>query len=167
MSDKKRYYFDTNALYKHYIFEQQPTTIHELSDNHHVFISNLTYLEMLNVLMRHVRTKKIRRKSALRVMRKLEEDIGTTPRHRFQLVAAPEGIFRTARVLIAEYAVKYELSTNDALHIAIAKSLDPAVIMVTSDGGKGAGKMKGVCAEIKLVVFDPETKNLASELRGG
>jgi hypothetical protein len=55
-----------------------------------------------------------------------------------------------------DYANELALGMNDALHIAMAKTLTPPVIMVTSDGGKGIGKMKGICAKVDLEVFDPE-----------
>lgn len=156
MSDNKCYYFDTNVLHKHYVSEKAETDIRRLSINATVYVSNLAYLEVLNVFMRHYRQKQLKNKKLHSIIERLEHDIGTTSRHRFQLVVTQEGIFRYARALMMEHATTFELSANDALHIAIAKTLTPAVIMVTSDGGKGAGKMKGVCAKIGLEILDPE-----------
>jgi len=162
MSAEQCYYFDTNALYKHYVSDKSETTIRRLSTTNTVYVSNLSYLETLSVLMKYFRQGKLKKKAVNRVIDQLKHDIGTTPRHRFQLVATPEGVFRDARALMIEYAMKYELSTNDALHIAMARTLTPPVIMVTSDGGKSdSGKMKGVCSQIRLEVFDPETTQAA------
>jgi predicted nucleic acid-binding protein len=155
MSDDQCYYFDTNVLFKHYVSKE--TEIRRLSSTSAVvYVSNLTYLEVLGVLMRYFRQGKLRKRQIDSILDQLKRDIGTTSNHRFQLVSTQEGVFRNARKLIIEYAMIYELSTNDALHIAIAKTLTPVVIMVTSDGGKSLGKMKGVCAKIGLGVFDPE-----------
>jgi len=158
MSDDKCYYFDTNVLFKHYVSKE--TEIRRLSSSSTtavVYVSNLTYLEVLGVLMRYCRQGKLKKRKIDSIIDLLKDDIGTTSSHRFQLVVTQEGVFRRARALMREYAMDYELSANDALHIAIAKTLTPEVIMVTSDGGKSFGKMKGVCAEIGLEVFDPET----------
>ncbi len=155
MSINKRYYFDTNALFKHYVSKE--TEIRRLSSSTAVvYVSNLTHLEVLGVLMRYLRQGKLKEKKIHSIIDQLQHDIGTTPRHRFQLVSTQEGVFRYARALMTKYAKNYELGTNDALHIAIAKTLTPVVIMVTSDGGKNLGKMKGVCAKIGLEVLDPE-----------
>lgn len=166
MCTEKSYYFDANALLKYYGLDKERdnseiyTAIRRLSTNHTVYVSNLTYLETLGVLMKRVRhpddRQKINRRKLNPLIDQMIRDIGATERHRFQLIPAQDGIFRTARALMIEHAHKYELGTNDALHIAMAKTLNPSVIMVTSDGGKRAGKMKGVCAEMGLEVFDPE-----------
>lgn len=166
MCPEKSYYFDANALLKFYGLDKELdnseifTAIRRLSINHTVYVSNLTYLETLGVLMKRVRHPKDRQKIDRRKLNQLidqmKRDIGATQRHRFQLIPAQDGIFRSARALMTEHANKYELGVNDALHIAMVKTLTSSVIMVTSDGGKRAGKMKGVCAEIGLEVFDPE-----------
>ncbi len=156
MSEQKCYYFDTNALIKHYISQDQETTLRRLSTTATVYISNLTYLEMLGVLMKFFRKKEIKRKHLNSIIEQLKRDIGTTSRHRFQLITTQEGVFQKARALMIRYAEKYELGTNDSLHIAMASLCNPPVIMVTSDGGKNEGKMKGICKEINLHICDPE-----------
>jgi len=160
MSEQKCYYFDTNALIKHYISKDQETALRRLSTTATVYVSNLTYLEMLGVLMKFFRKKEIKRKHLNSIIEQLKQDIGTTPRHRFQLMTTQEGVFQKARALMMKYAATYELGTNDSLHVAIASLCTPSVIMVTSDGGKNDGKMKGVCKEIKLSAYDPEHDNL-------
>ena len=155
MSNDKCYYFDANVLFKHYHSEKPEIEIRCLSINHIVYVSNLGYLEVLGVFMRYLRQNKLKKRTVDRIIERLQHDIGTSSRDRFQLVPSQEGIFRDARTLMTQYAKDYELSCNDALHIAIAKTLT-SVIMVTSDGGKSLGKMKGVCAKVGLEVFDPE-----------
>jgi len=156
MSDNKYYYFDANVLYKHYVSEKAETGIRRLSTTATVYVSNLAYLEVLGVFMRHYRQERLGKHKVRSLVKRLKRDIGPTPDYRFRLVTTQEGIFRYARALMTEYAMIYELSTNDALHIAIAKIHSPPLIMVTSDGGKGSGKMKGVCAKIGLEILDPE-----------
>lgn len=127
-----------------------------------VYVSKLTYLEFLSNLMRHERTKELRVKEVNNLIDRLKKDIGTTARHRFQLVPTMDGVFQYARALMLRHARKNQcdLGTNDALHIAIAKLMQPEVILVTSDGGKQRGdtfaKMKCVCQRIGLAFFDPE-----------
>lgn len=156
MSELQRYYFDTNALIKHYISDKSETEIRRLSCNATVYISNLTYLEFLGVVMRFFRSKELKKKQLSKIIERIEHDIGTNARHRFQLITTQENVFREARNLMRNYGTKYELGTNDALHIVMARAMTPVVIVVTSDGGKNSGKMKGVCKEIGLAVYDPE-----------
>lgn len=166
MTDEKCYYFDTNVLLEHYHSEkyQLQTEIRRLSgDNSVVYISNLTYLELLGVLMRYHRDKKIRKKPLDRIIEQVERDVGTSSRHRFQLVPAQEGIFHAARILMRTYGENYALGTNDALHIAMAKMI-PNAVMVTSDGGRKNRKMKGVCHSIGLEVLDPELPDPAEQV---
>ncbi|MDD2814122.1 MAG: type II toxin-antitoxin system VapC family toxin [Thiotrichaceae bacterium] len=155
MADEKCYYFDNNVLVKHYIPEKSETEIRRLSSDAVVYISNWTYLELLGVLMRFFRSKEIKKKKLHSVIEQIKHDIGTSSRHRFQLITVQESAFHDAGKLILAHAMTYELSANDALHIAMAKMI-PHAVMVTSDGGKNSGKMKGVCHSIGLAVLDPE-----------
>ncbi|MCP4695997.1 MAG: type II toxin-antitoxin system VapC family toxin [Gammaproteobacteria bacterium] len=127
----------------------------------------MTYLEFLGNLMQHERTKhngqwELRPKEVNRLRERLKKDIGTTARHRFQLAPTMDGVFQYARALMTGHARRKqcELGTNDALHIAIARLMQPEVILVTSDGGRQRGdtfaKMKCVCQRIGLAFFDPE-----------
>jgi predicted nucleic acid-binding protein len=180
----ERYYFDTNALYafyrdgmsltkhpnyKHYQdMKGGPIVVNLVkSSATTIYVSNLIYLEFLGVLMRHERTQRsgkweLKRKEVDCLIERLKEDIGTTARHYFQLVPTMDGVFQEARTLIIEHARRGQcaLGTNDALHIAIAKLMQPKVILVTSDGGGQRGdtfaKMKCVCQRIGLEFFDPE-----------
>ncbi|MEN9849159.1 MAG: hypothetical protein RL368_1899 [Pseudomonadota bacterium] len=157
MSDTVLYYLDTNAFFKFYfspdeISKAQIRTL--ATDGATLCISNLTYLEFLGMLMRKYRNNELRKKTLGKIVAQLEEDVGTE--RRFHIIPVQEDIFSEARRLMLRYGGDYALGTNDALHIVMAKTFSPEMIMVTSDGGKSDGKMKGVCRELGLNIFDPE-----------
>lgn len=155
MSEQNCYYFDTNALIEYYISEDQETslqaTLRHLSSTAMVYVSNLAYLEMLGVLMKLFRAQRIKRKHLNSIIERLKKDIGTTSRHRFQLITIQEEAYQKAQELMIKYAATYRLSTNDSLHIAIASLHNPPVIMVTFDK-----TVKDFCKEIKLNTYDLE-----------
>lgn len=188
----ERYYLDTNALYAFY--RQDMASLAKHSNYQHyrelrggrfirrlssgsasVYVSDLTYLEFLGNLMRHERTQhngrwELSPREVKRIINRLKKDIGRTARHRFQLAPPIDDVvFRYARALMMDHARRYtcELGTNDAIHIAIAKLMEPPVILVTSDGGKKRGpnsaKMKCVCDRIGLQWLDPEAPMLEGE----
>ncbi len=180
----EHFYLDTNALYAFYRDNRVSLTKHPNYQHYQdmkgglivrrlssstatIYVSNLTYLEFLSNLMRHERTQRngqweLSRREVNLLRERLKKDIGTTARHRFRLVPTIDGVFQYGRALMISHARRKqcELGTNDALHIAIAKLMQPKVILVTSDGGGQRGdtfaKMKCVCQRIGLEFFDPE-----------
>ncbi|MDM8547580.1 PIN domain-containing protein [Candidatus Venteria ishoeyi] len=145
-----------------------------LSETAQAHISALTGDEFLKCMMSHSRKhSKSSNKMELRklemdtILEALRKDIGHSARHRFQLVPVAEDAYRYARELMLNHARgkgACGLDTNDALHIATAKMLQPPVTLVTSDGGKSRGlntaKMKCACDCINLKYFDPELDDI-------
>jgi predicted nucleic acid-binding protein len=177
MSDTVLYYLDTNAFSKYYVLDKSDTPEGEevqrraqeriralATANAPLYISNLTHLEFLGTLMKKCRDHKLKYRAITKILDQLEKDIGSEAYHRFQIIPVQAGIFSEARRLMVSYGKNYALGTNDALHIVMAKTFSPEMTMVTSDGGKSDGKMKGVCRELGLNILDPEQyiNNLSS-----
>lgn len=185
----ERYYLDTNALYAfyrdgmgtlqrkhpHYQAMTGGEKVRELSETAQVYISELTYVEFIGRITRHSRTSiaqgsnkmELKKREIDTILEALRKDIGHSARHRFQLVPVAEDAYRYARELMLNHARgkgACGLDTNDALHIATAKMLQPPVTLVTSDGGKSRGlntaKMKCACDCINLKYFDPELDDI-------
>ncbi len=153
MSSSKCYYFDTNPMVKYYSFKNEKGVeiVRQLVATQTIYISNLTLLEFLNVLMKSFRDKRINKKVLLRVSQQLNSDVI----EKLNLIKNPENVFQFARDLMFQYATSSALSTNDALHISIAKLMQVQPIMVTSDR-----VIKNICTQIQLATFDPEIEEI-------
>jgi predicted nucleic acid-binding protein len=53
--------------------------------------------------------------------------------------------------ILLQYARRFSIGTNDALHLAILQTLNHQAIMVTSDGS-----MQHVCERLQIPFSDPE-----------
>ncbi len=170
-----RYYLDTNALYafyrhnmvslirhpnyQHYQTLTGGTTLQQLTEQGgEFFVSRLTYLEFIGRLLRHARGKELKKRDLDLILEALERDIGQV----FKFIPQTDRILHDAQALLLTHAQRggCALDTNDAIHIATALSIQPAVTLITSDGGKAKGetlsKMKCVCQRVGLAFFDPE-----------
>jgi len=172
----KRYYFDTNALYAfyrhkmvsllrnpryaNYLDLQGGAFLQQLvKQNTEIFVSRLTCLEFISVLLKHERGKELKKVHEVDpLLALLKHDI----EHTFRLEPQTEDTFLKAQELLLKHARRggCALETNDAIHIATAMLMQPQAVLVTSDGGKQRGtnfsKMKCVCQRIGLEFFDPE-----------
>lgn len=101
--------------------------------------------------MKSFRDKRINKKVLLRVSQQLNSDVI----EKLNLIKNPENVFQFARDLMFQYATSSALSTNDALHISIAKLMQVQPIMVTSDR-----VIKNICTQIQLATFDPEIEEI-------
>jgi predicted nucleic acid-binding protein len=78
------YYLDTNALYKYYIKEQQGSLAMRrlVSNTEFVLVSQLTQVELVNVLMKEIRRQRTSKRQAGIIIQRLSHDIGTEGKNR-------------------------------------------------------------------------------------
>jgi predicted nucleic acid-binding protein len=122
-------YFDTSALAKWYLPEEQSNEVEKYIQEHGpIVISDLTVVEMRNLLARHRREGNLDQNTEIKVFATFEEDI----RQKF-LICQPlsEGLARGAVNLLS---VLYDLPLRmiDAMHLAIAKEIQTD-IFATAD----------------------------------
>lgn len=160
MSQKQRYYFDANALWKFYKpgrEEKGSVCIRRLvsSVSVPILVSPLTVLELVGTLMRRRRQGILKQRSVNKVVSRLKQDIKlNTKIHHFELIAMPQGSFHTAEYILLQHAKTFAIGSNDALHLAIAAKLQahfPIVALVTSDNS-----MQKVCEKMQILFHDPE-----------
>jgi predicted nucleic acid-binding protein len=154
VSDRKSYYFDTNALLKYYRQERGSLEIQKLVlAAHLILVSPLTLLECYSVLLRYVRKKQLPLAEARLIIKRLHKDSGLLDNISglFQVVPLPTGSFSKAESILLEQAGQFSFGANDALHVAIASLLPDKPIFVTSDKS-----LKNVCNNISLHCYDPE-----------
>jgi len=72
----------------------------------------------------------------------------------FKIIPIHEEAFRLAESLLLQYALSLDISSNDALHLAIVEKLQSqfSAILVTSDNS-----MQKVCERLSIPFYDPET----------
>ncbi|SEH07491.1 type II toxin-antitoxin system VapC family toxin [Candidatus Venteria ishoeyi] len=151
------YYFDANALFKFYHEQHGGLTIRRLVANSPtlILVSPLTVLECFGVIMRYQRKKLLKRKQAHALFKRLRKDMGSRPdTHRpFLLIPISASIYQRAESLLLQHAGQWQFGSNDALHLAIAETLqaDHETIMTTSDRA-----MKHVCERLNIPVWDAE-----------
>lgn len=151
------YYFDTNAFWKYYYDQKGALEIRRLvsSSGFQVFISQMTLLECLGVLMKYYRKKLIKRRELNSILKRIRRDVGTRNTHRpFSLILLSTKKFQVSEQILLNYADRHAIQTNDALHLAVA--LDIAnngneIIFVTSDNA-----LYHVATSHTLSCFNPE-----------
>ncbi len=165
----KSYYLDTNAFFKYYCEEKGSEKIRELvsNDENICYISELTFLEITNILLTIYRTpkqdqlknsKRLQAYSKRRVKLIITQMLGDIENCLFKLEKIPtDNLFENARTLLLNHAENLNFGSLDALHIAIVESgwKNREIYFVTSDGS-GGGRLIGVCKELNIPVYDPE-----------
>ena len=132
---KQVIYFDTSALAKWYLPEEQSNEVEKYIQEHGpVVISDLTVVEMRDLLARHRREGDLDPNTEIKVFATFEEDI----RQKF-LVCHPlsDGVARGA-VNLLSVLCDLPMRMVDALHLTIAKEIQ-ADIFATADGIMAAG----------------------------
>ncbi len=113
-------YFDTSALAKWYLPEEQSNEVEKYIQEHGpVAISELTVLEMRDLLARHRRDGNLDTSAEIKVFATFEEDI----RQKF-LICHPlsDGVTRGAVNLLSVLS-DLPLRMIDAMHLALAKEI--------------------------------------------
>ncbi len=128
-------YFDTSALAKWYLPEEQSDEVEKYIQEHGpVAISELTVVEIRDLLARHRREGNIDPGTEIKVFATFEEDI----RQKF-LICHPlsDGLARGAVNLLSVLS-DLPLRMIDAMHLAIAKEIQTD-IFATADSVMAAG----------------------------
>ena len=132
---KQVIYFDTSALAKWYLPEEQSNEVEKYIQEHGpVVISELTVVEMRELVARHRREGNLDSNSEIKVFATFEEDI----RQKF-LICHPlsDGLARGAVNLLSVLS-DLPLRMVDAMHLAIAKEIQTDTF-VTADSVMAAG----------------------------
>jgi predicted nucleic acid-binding protein len=132
---KQVIYFDTSALAKWYLPEEQSNEVEKYIQEHGpVVISELTVVEMRELLARHRREGDLDPNTEIKVFATFEEDI----RQKF-LICHPlsDDIARGAVNLLSVLG-DLPLRMTDAMHLAIAKEIQTDTF-VTADSVMAAG----------------------------
>ena len=128
-------YFDTSALAKWYLPEEQSSEVEKYIQEHGpVSISELTVVEMRDLLARHRREGNLDPNTEIKVFATFEEDI----RQKF-LICHPlsDGVARGAVNLLSVLS-DLPLRMVDAMHLAMAKEIQTD-IFATADSIMAAG----------------------------
>lgn len=131
---KQVVYFDTSALAKWYLPEEQSNDVEKYIQEHGpVAISELTVVEMRDLLARHRKEGNININTEIKVFATFEEDI----RQKF-LICHPlsDGLARSA-VNLLSVLCDLPLRMIDAMHLAMAKEIQTE-IFATADGTMAA-----------------------------
>ncbi len=128
-------YFDTSALAKWYLQERKSSDVENYIQEHGpVSISDLTVVEMRNLLARHRQEGNLDASTEIKVFATFEEDI----RQKFLIChPLPEGLARGAVNLLSVLS-DLPLRMIDAMHLAIAKEIQTD-IFATADLTIAAG----------------------------
>jgi uncharacterized protein len=149
---KQVVYFDTSALAKWYLPEEQSSEVEKYIQEHGpIVISELTVVEMRDLLARHRREGYLDPNTEIRVFATFEEDI----RQKF-LICHPlsDGVSRGA-VNLMSVLCDLPLRMVDAMHLAIAKEIQADVLVTADPVMANAGEKLG----LSVVRFDgPEVR---------
>jgi predicted nucleic acid-binding protein len=132
---KQVIYFDTSALAKWYLPEEKSNEVEKYIQEHGpISISELTVVEMRDLLARHRREGNLDPNTEIRVFATFEEDI----RQKF-LICHPlsDGLARGA-VNLLSVLCDLPLRMVDAMHLAMAKEIQTD-IFATADSIMAAG----------------------------
>jgi hypothetical protein len=137
---KQIVYFDTSALAKWYLPEQQSNEVEKyIQEYGPVVISDLTVVEMRDLLARHRREGNIDPNAEIRVFATFEEDI----RQKF-IICHPlsDGVARGAVNLLSVLS-DLPLRMIDAMHLAIAKEIQTDIFATADSIMATAAKAMG------------------------
>lgn len=155
------YYFDNNAYWKYHQGrnERGYLNLRRLvsQQSQPIWLSPLTILEFFGVLAKAWRSKQVRKRDFKKITKAVKREINHQSGS-FTVIPMPAGIYREAERVLLTYP-QYSFGTVDALHIATVKILQqttPNLVMVTSDGRQGQGRLKQVCREDGIAFYDPE-----------
>jgi uncharacterized protein len=140
-------YFDTSALAKWYLPEEQSTEVEKYIQEHGpVVISELTVVEMRDLLARHRREGTLDPNTEIKVFATFEEDI----RQKF-LICHPlsDGVARGA-VNLLSVLCDLPLRMIDAMHLAMAKEIQSDILATADSVMASAGEKLG----LSVVRFD-------------
>jgi predicted nucleic acid-binding protein len=138
---KQVIYFDTSALAKWYLPEEQSNEVEKYIQEHGpVVISELTVLEMRNLLVSHRRKGTLDPNTEIKVFATFEEDI----RQKF-LICCPlsDGVIRGAINLLSVLC-DLPLRMVDAMHLAMAKEIQTDVLATADPVMADAGEKLGL-----------------------
>jgi predicted nucleic acid-binding protein len=138
---KQVIYFDTSALAKWYLPEEQSNEVEKYIQEHGpVVISELTVVEMRDLLARHRREGNLDPNTEIKVFATFEEDI----RQKF-LICHPlsDGVSRGA-VNLLSVLCDLPLRMIDAMHLAIAKEIQTDVLVTADPVMANAGEKLGL-----------------------
>ncbi len=144
---KQVIYFDTSALAKWYLPEERSNEVEKYIQEHGpISISDLTVVEMRNLLARHRREGSLDPSTEIKVFATFEEDI----RQKF-LICHPlsDGVARGA-VNLLSVLCDLPLRMIDAMHLAIAKEIQTDVLATADPVMANAGEKLG----LSVVRFD-------------
>ena len=144
---KQVVYFDTSALAKWYLPEEQSNEVEKYIQEHGpVVISELTVLEMRDLLARHRREGSLDPNTEIKVFATFEEDI----RQKF-LICHPlsDGVARGA-VNLLSVLCDLPLRMVNAIHLAIAKEIQSDILATADPVMASAGEKLG----LSVVRFD-------------
>ncbi len=147
---KQVIYFDTSALAKWYLPEEQSNEVEKYIQEHGpVVISELTVLEMRELLARHRREGSLDPHTEIKVFATFEEDI----RQKF-LICHPlfDGLARGAVNLLSVLS-DLPLRMVDAMHLAMAKEIQTDIFATADSLMAAAGEKLG----LSVVRFDRAT----------
>jgi predicted nucleic acid-binding protein len=151
---KQIIYFDTSALAKWYLPEEQSNEVEKyIQDHGPVVISELTVLEMRDLLAKYRREGTLDPNTEIKVFATFEEDI----RQRF-LICHPlsDGVTQGAVNLLSVLS-DLPLGMVDAMHLTMAKEIQTDVLATADPVMARAGEKLG----LSVVRFDdPEIQSL-------
>ena len=150
---EKPLYLDANALIRYYSKEEGTLSIRRafsVSKNE-IFISSLTILEFLGVIVKFRRSGKLRKYELKNIVKRLRRDTNKYGSNRtFTHIKFPKSCFKLAETLLIGIAENVSIGANDCIHVAIVKNSEIEMRMVSSDTG-----LKKICSKINIEVFDP------------
>ncbi len=153
-------YFETSALAKWYLPEEHSNDVEKYIQEHGpVVISELTVVEMRDLLARHRREGNLDASTEIRVFATFEEDI----RQKF-LICHPlsDGVARGAVNLLSVLS-DLPLRMVDAMHLAMAKEIQTDVLVTADPVMASAGEKLG----LSVVRFDgPEIQSALISRKG-
>ncbi|MCK5521768.1 MAG: type II toxin-antitoxin system VapC family toxin [Thiomargarita sp.] len=119
-----QYYFDANALFKYYQDEKGSLRIRRLVARtpHPILVSELTLLECFGIAVKRHRQKRLKKKVIRKMLKHLRKDVCAQVRP-FTLIFMSDGLFHLAENILLQYALTFDIGSNDALHLAIVKKL--------------------------------------------
>jgi hypothetical protein len=128
-------YFDTSALAKWYLPEEQSNEVEKYIQEHGpVVISDLTVVEMRNLLARHRKEGNIDVTTEIKIFATFEEDI----RQKFLICHPLPNDLATGAVNLLAVLSDLPLRMIDAMHLVIAKEIQTD-IFATADSIMAAG----------------------------